>query len=53
MHHRQVGKPTQVFPSPIKIEIILWKYNLNDITTEGFERDVLMKTPVGQKQFLH
>ena len=46
-----VGKPTPVFPSPIKTEIILWKHHLNDITTELFDADVLMKIPIGQKHF--
>lgn len=47
---RQVGKLIPVFPSPIKIEIIFWKYHLNNITTQRLETDVLMKPPVVQKQ---
>lgn len=53
MHHRQVGKLSPVFPSPIKIEMILWKYHLNNIITQGFETDVLMKPPIVKKCVLH
>lgn len=42
-----------MFPSPITIEMSLWKYHLNNIITQGFETDVLMKHPIVKKRVLH